>query len=360
MTWLLHQLQKVLGVLTGSRRRADNSASTKSEDEDTQLPQNQTSNLDDSIARRVSAADASLPSAETPFTTQSTASLRGENASVLKGTVDPIANEPDTHHRLDAAPAAKPGGASATPSFPSDVSELISSQSVLSPVLKEDSTNDLSVPSIKTPTDEQLPNIHDLLPAVESDIANFSEGEKLPGSDDSDVAEDLSTVESANRVDAVSDQATLFSFDITEADASPTDTDIFEDIDDSAPLESTHGPQSDHTEASIAEPLIKTAESEPEIVEGVNPWLTAKPPSVSPSTEPLFKKQGIVKLLFTLKPGNFHGYIAPQDGSKDILFHQKYINAEIFDELERGSQVVATVKIMEGKAYATHVDLLQE
>ena len=69
-------------------------------------------------------------------------------------------------------------------------------------------------------------------------------------------------------------------------------------------------------------------------------------------------KQGVVKLLFTLKQGNYHGYIAPDDGTKDILFHQKYINADIFDRLERGANVVVTVKYIEGKAYATRVDLL--
>ena len=68
-------------------------------------------------------------------------------------------------------------------------------------------------------------------------------------------------------------------------------------------------------------------------------------------------KHGTVKLLFTMKKGNFHGYITPDDGSKDILFHQKYINAEVFPRLERGTQVSATVKYIEGKAYATHVDI---
>ncbi|MEL6468574.1 MAG: cold shock domain-containing protein [Cyanobacteria bacterium J06623_4] len=105
--------------------------------------------------------------------------------------------------------------------------------------------------------------------------------------------------------------------------------------------------------------------------ESENPWLTAKLPAkdrddTSATTQPSepqptdteqLTKVGIVKLLFTLKKGNFHGYIAPEDGSKDILFHQKYINADIFDQIERGAQVVATVKYIEGKAYATHVDL---
>ena len=60
-----------------------------------------------------------------------------------------------------------------------------------------------------------------------------------------------------------------------------------------------------------------------------------------------------------MKEGNFHGYIEPKDGSSDILFHQKYINEDIFDSLERGVEVVVSVKQMEGKAYATQVELVQ-
>ncbi|MEO0771114.1 MAG: cold shock domain-containing protein, partial [Cyanobacteria bacterium J06649_4] len=92
-----------------------------------------------------------------------------------------------------------------------------------------------------------------------------------------------------------------------------------------------------------------------------NPWLTAIPKKHrsenSQQAEETLTKSGTVKLLFTLKKGNFHGYIAPDDGSKDILFHQKYINGEIFEHIQRGSQVTATVKYMEGKAYATQVTL---
>lgn len=69
-------------------------------------------------------------------------------------------------------------------------------------------------------------------------------------------------------------------------------------------------------------------------------------------------KCGIVKLLFTQKQGNFHGYVAPDDGSPDILFHQKYINADVFERLERGARVSVAVKHIEGKAYATRVEVL--
>ena len=110
-----------------------------------------------------------------------------------------------------------------------------------------------------------------------------------------------------------------------------------------------------------SEPLV-TPESNH--LEPLNPWLTATPKTSQPSaTTAVVKvetKPGVVKLLFTIKPGNYHGYIAPDDGSKDILFHQKYINADIFDKIERGTLVTATVKQMEGKLYATHVGLREE
>ncbi len=79
--------------------------------------------------------------------------------------------------------------------------------------------------------------------------------------------------------------------------------------------------------------------------------------SIAPVFEDRPVKNGVVKLLFTLKEGNFHGYIAPDDGTKDILFHQKYINADVFPRLERGVKVTAAIKYIEGKAYATRVDL---
>ena len=69
-------------------------------------------------------------------------------------------------------------------------------------------------------------------------------------------------------------------------------------------------------------------------------------------------KQGVIKLLFKLKKSNWHGYITPHDGSKDIIFHQKYIGDEIFRHLERGMNVEVTAHMTEGKAYADHVRIL--
>ncbi|MEA5464476.1 cold shock domain-containing protein [Leptothoe sp. PORK10 BA2] len=83
-----------------------------------------------------------------------------------------------------------------------------------------------------------------------------------------------------------------------------------------------------------------------------------KTPLVDSTSPQSITKQGIVKLLFKLKKSNSHGYIAPHDGSKDILFHQKYINDEVFCQLALGVEVEVTAHITEGKAYADHIRIL--
>ncbi len=82
------------------------------------------------------------------------------------------------------------------------------------------------------------------------------------------------------------------------------------------------------------------------------------PPRISSTQPTSITKQGFVKLLFKLKKNNFHGYITPKDGSKDIIFHQKYINDDVFCQLERGMEVEVTAHVTEGKAYADHVRIL--
>ena len=82
------------------------------------------------------------------------------------------------------------------------------------------------------------------------------------------------------------------------------------------------------------------------------------PPQISSTQPASITKQGFVKLLFKIKKNNFHGYITPKDGSKDIIFHQKYINDDVFCRLERGMEVEVTAHITEGKAYADHVRIL--
>ena len=86
-----------------------------------------------------------------------------------------------------------------------------------------------------------------------------------------------------------------------------------------------------------------------------NPRPIPKTPTTSTG---VITKQGIVKLLFKLKKNNHHGYVAPNDGSKDIIFHKKYIGDDVFAQLERGMAVEVTAHITEGKAYADHIRIL--
>ncbi|MEM9152054.1 MAG: cold shock domain-containing protein, partial [Cyanobacteria bacterium P01_F01_bin.3] len=381
------------------------------------------------------------------------------SSSVLKDTVDPIADSPDTHQRLDAAPASLPGGMLAAPSFPTEVSELISSPDSQPLALKDDPHDNLSVPAASPSTDEkQLPEIHDLLPAVEPDThISAGDGDIEPAPDEAvlpveqfsetgdtfSLIADSSPIEPAQRV-SVAEQATLFSFEIVETsdlierdsiESDPSETtnkvanvainpnlqgissskdtigkqaitDADQSVEDAQlnvgqpsqlgiPIVQSLIPDTlldDLSEQKNDEPVgidneqidAKSSDSQiatqqPNNVEESltnevsydtasdnvqNPWLTAVPPQHREKREEQSQetvtKTGTVKLLFKLKPGNFHGYIAPDDGTKDILFHQKYINAEIFDHLDRGTQVVATAKFMAGKVYATRVDVLQQ
>jgi len=449
MTWLLNKLQKVFGLLIGRRSNTHISESTDLGDEIASRLQSSNVNNTDPVALRVK-GDA-LPSATH---TQSTAPLRQKNASVAKD-LSSVATEPDTHQRLDAAPASLPGGTLAAPNFPADVSELISAQSSRPPVLKANRLDELHVPDVPpTPKGEQLPEIHDLLPAVEPIQPDSPLAVEALPSLDAEVApaehvvsselSETTVVESAQRV-SPSDQATLFSFDIVETGESSkaesvSDADLSKNVgtgqssevdaalelsdqviaDQLAEIEvpiveslipdtllddlptqiSDRGTGDKNTEEQSAEEQspeelnvkegldLEERSTEDRLTEGQktkeatdaatvaevdstaaavqNPWLTASPVRqkekkrvVENSSETL-TKNGTVKLLFKLKEGNFHGYITPEDGTKDILFHQKYINADIFDRIDRGTPVVVSAKYIEGKAYATRVELLQK
>jgi cold shock CspA family protein len=111
--------------------------------------------------------------------------------------------------------------------------------------------------------------------------------------------------------------------------------------------------------SSISENLSKNPTSQRELQPLTSFSSTAESAEPTESTEAEHTvRNGTVKLLFTLKEGNFHGYIAPDDGTQDILFHQKYINADVISDLDRGMKVSVSVKYVEGKAYATNVTLL--
>ncbi len=416
MAWLLHRLQSVLGALAGRRSNSPTSESTQIGEKIASRLQSSRQDPDGDAPIAVRTKSAQLG---TVLLDRSTSTLRSNNYSAPESPDDLGADEFDTHQRLDAAPASLSGDTLAAPGFPTDVSELISSRPSQRPVLKNDEPDSLPAPNIEPPIEAvDLPDIHDLLPAIESDEAEDISFDAQPVVDETAIASakpvpetvdiaksaiepNAPIVESAQRV-FVDDQATLFSFDIVEADTS-VEASLLEIPSVEIPsveIPQAQTPSSDaltahkaSEEADIqageaAEPLavepsvealaaspetiVEPVETEPVVTESEeieelpptpvqNPWLMAVP-SAQKNTEEvpteLLTKNGVVKLLFKLKQGNFHGYITPEDGSKDILFHQKYINADIFDELDRGTPVVVTVKYLEGKAYATQVDLL--
>lgn len=440
MTWLFNKIQHVLGAFTSKRQADDPTSSTNLGNEiASRLRQSSGKNEEapvavrdhNALANRQSPIPHSLPTQ--PASTQSTAPLRHKSSSVLKDTVDPVAKEADTHRRLDAAPASKPGGAPAVPSFPTDVSDLIPASSSLkessssedipisSNAIPSDQvpvSNQVPVPNIEAPAAEQLPEIHDLLPAIEPDEPNENITAPIIGQTKEELADNeqqstdidfTSSLVDAAAADTIAQDnqaassliapAPATSFPPVVEDIPPASRGVVEvptqglsiadaepeysvqPINDALPKVPT---VEDSTAGNLTVEGFTSEDLTPErstddddeqatlfsfdIIENdsnavnteENPWLAAQRFIAVREAEPLLTKSGTVKLLFKLKPGNFHGYIEPEDGSKDILFHQKYINAEIFDDLERGARVVATVKQIEGKIYATHVDLLQE
>lgn len=411
MTWLLRRLQGLMGAL--NTKRGTSQQPTQDYREDTartsqrsDRPQTATSRSTVPLVDHLSQKPSAKPD-NAPANSLSDASI----------------SESDTHRRLDAAASAPPSTETVMPSFPNNVSELLSSPQadVRSPKPEENITPATSVRSLKKVPDSQLPGIHDLLPAVES--ANLNEPEapesadpvisKMPDS----AEEELTAIESDpaaisdSTVEQPSalDQAVLFSFDITEqsadirgdellaeeprGDEATSDKSVGEElaslnttddepvtaadstgeisievpsVDDSA--ENLLGAKAETLPYPWALPVPEveqknTQGTQPLQVDQFNQSAAVKPEPVVESASAIAQhnrpvKNGVVKLLFTLKEGNFHGYIAPDDGSKDILFHQKYINADIFAHLERGVPVTVSIKYIEGKAYATRVDLL--
>ncbi len=107
------------------------------------------------------------------------------------------------------------------------------------------------------------------------------------------------------------------------------------------------------TKISLSLPFINS----PDNITSINRIAMPIPATINESTQ-VITKTGVVKLLFKFKKNNHHGYIAPDDGSKDIIFHKKYIGHEVFCQLERGMAVEVTAHITEGKAYADHVRII--
>lgn len=118
-------------------------------------------------------------------------------------------------------------------------------------------------------------------------------------------------------------------------------------------------PQTNSTTQKTSTPTTNPEQSTVEARAPSHALLNSTQTLATPTTQPnLITKQGIIKLLFKLKKNNHHGYIAPEDGSKDIIFHKKFIGNDVFSQLERGMKVEVTAHITEGKAYADVVRIL--
>ena len=485
MSWLLRQIQRLFGALP--KRRSDHVSSTelgskiasrlqqsKEPDEaaptvirdwrsDRLNPPNQQDSAQNSDqSDRLTVGESNTLSTAI----QSATPLHQKSSSASDDVVDSVVKEPDTHHRLDAAAAAKEGSPTVTPSFPTEVSDLISAASTLKVDISANTldntqsspTQSLSVPDVGSThgvdaKNEQLPEIHDLLPAIEPDeqsegsVINAAPSLEKPDTQETEVSGHSSAqlqdnLTTAELVEEAIPTATRGSVDIPVNEGRKTASNQLTQVEktneivistensvetavDETPRSSIVEPKVESTDGDVAEEvtlfsfdIVEQAVTEQEVVEQAvadvstqsllsdgevsngeedkalnlkeststpdertqfnqqqteeaplevsNPWLEAQQSiptqsSLEKESKPaLFEKSGTVKLLFKLKPGNFHGYIAPEDGSRDILFHQKYINADIFDDLERGAHVIATAKQVAGKIYATHVALLKE
>ena len=414
MGWLLHQLQKFLRFISGHHASSHHTIASQRDRE------NQTV---ESAQRFSSAPPDESNRSDISFTIQQADNSSAQVAIDTREEVTSLSTaskgdvSDDMRMRLDAASSTIPGGDSKL----SDMDEL--AEGARSPVPDSQLV-------------DQLPSIHDLLPAVEQEIednaaqqednsanSDFSVKEGsfsaqpsqlvLPELDDpvlepanleTPKAESLKP-ESTKSEAALSEQALLFSFDITEStdeDSSKTESrtkrSLAADNDTSQPIDDI---KTDEVESKVANTVSKNSEAV--VLDKASlpyPWSIATPKSQSDTdererasqseasvkidspAEPVSNakpevvqssedstsnsaalessqstKHGVVKLLFTMKEGNFHGYIEPKDGTSDILFHQKYINEDIFASLERGVEVVVSIKHIEGKAYATQVEL---
>ncbi len=361
MTWLLHRLQKVLSALSGR-------SSSRS-------------------------PGASEQNANYSPTTRSTVPLSLDNFALPDPSAlldDPsdsefaVGSEPDdAYPQLDPAPMMLEVPL-VTHNMLIETAEVSSEMSLL--LLT-------AAYSVEIQDARQLPEIHDLLPAIESD-----ESAELPPAADLSLEGDEIAANGSSEQAEILEQAVLFSFDITESEipSQPGKEMVSKSVASrqefayhaaEAPIELPSGSAlsiadpllapaavpladiiSDEAQIGAGQPEVKSTGDELKapahisivIEETVVPDASSPVDKSSVDSQTALKqsaKGGVVKLLFTAKPGNFHGYIAPDDGSKDILFHQKYIDADIFETLERGTRVMVSAKNIEGKSYATRVTL---
>lgn len=360
MTWLLHWLQKVLSALSG---RSSSRSPVASEQNTNHFPTTRPT----------------VPLSLDNFVPPDPSTLPNPSDSAFA-----VGSEPnDAHQLLDPAPMML-----AVPLVPHNMPVETAEVSSEMPLLLL--TGDYSV---EIQDASQLPEIHDLLPAIEPD-----EPEELPLDADLLLQGNEIAADSFSEQAEIPEQAVLFSFDITESEtlSQPSQEIVSKSVASQqevtyqailTPMELPSGSAlsvadpflapaavpiadiiSDEAQTGIGQPEEKSTDNELKLPAHISIVIeeTVVPDASSPVDEssvdsrPALEqslKSGVVKLLFTTKSGNFHGYIAPDDGSKDILFHQKYIDADIFENLERGTKVMVSAKNMEGKAYATRVDL---
>ncbi|MEL6903564.1 MAG: hypothetical protein AAFP07_21720, partial [Cyanobacteria bacterium J06606_4] len=165
MTWLLNQFQKVVNAFTrGGKAQEDSGRSSIASRLSADLSsQRQGEQAEEAIALRK------------PLTPEEAAAILQPSTPAVAPTSSnasqpETASQVDTHQRLDAAPAALSNNQPLPPSFPTVVSELIPTQASTQPA-----ATDAALPAPAPAENEQLPSIHDLLPATEPDPATQSE-----------------------------------------------------------------------------------------------------------------------------------------------------------------------------------------
>ncbi|MGB3766076.1 MAG: hypothetical protein WA947_05915, partial [Phormidesmis sp.] len=215
MNWLLHQLQKILGAISGQRSNSRPFTSTQDDFDTTDAQESSSaiSNPPNSTQPGISfSIQPTESSAQQSSAQQSTTSPKDAIQRAVENTGDRV----DTHTKIDAASFA----VSNSPSEPSTSETALSGFSEPS----DWSPSDESAADIQLA--EQLPSIHDLLPAVEQEIkansTHFDEEAFATSDMEIEVPDSVPLSPEPYDVDEPEQpvQDLLFSFDITESESS--------------------------------------------------------------------------------------------------------------------------------------------
>ena len=74
-----------------------------------------------------------------------------------------------------------------------------------------------------------------------------------------------------------------------------------------------------------------------------------------------FRKNTIMKEIGTVKlfsPDKGYGFIAPEDGSKDVFIHISALNAAGLDNLDENQKIKYEVTSSQGKQSAANIELV--